>query len=450
VTAPRRTTAAPPVRLVHLGLGSFFRAHQAWYTDRAADGPDWGIAAFTGRRPDLADALAAQDGLYTLLTRAAGADEFDVVRSVSRAHAAGDHDAWLRCLASPEVRAVTLTVTEAGYRRNAAGRLDLDDPAVAADAAALAGNPRAAVGTAPARLVAGLLARRRADAGPLTLIPCDNLPDNGRALDTVLRDMVDAVDPTLQAWLDTTVSTVTTMVDRITPEPTDADRRAVLAATGFDDRCPVATEPFSEWVLCGHFPGGRPAWESAGAVLTEDITPFENRKLWLLNGAHSLLAYVGSLRGCTTVAEAVADEYCAGLLRDWWHTCRRHLAAPDADLAAYCDALAERFANPRMVHALAQIASDGSQKIPVRVLPVLRRERDAGRLPESAVAVLAAWINHLRGVGAPVRDVRAAELRALAAGPLSAVVPRLLAVLDPALADDAKLVAAARASAAGG
>jgi fructuronate reductase len=442
VNALRRTTAAPPVRLLHLGLGSFFRAHQAWYTDRAVDAPDWGIAAFTGRRPDLADALGAQDGLYTLITRAAGGDEFDVVRSVSRAHAAADHDAWLGYLAAPEVRAVTLTITEAGYRRNAAGRLDLDDPAVAADVAALAGDPRALVRTAPARLVAGLVARRRADAGPLTLVPCDNLPDNGRALDAVLRDMIDATDPTLHAWLDTTVSTGTTMVDRITPEPTDTDRRAVLNGTGVDDRTPVATEPFSEWVISGAFPGGRPAWESAGAVLTDDITPFENRKLWLLNGAHTLLAYVGSLRGATTVAEAVADEYCAGLLDEWWTTCRRHLTAPDAELAAYCDALAERFANPRMQHALAQIASDGSQKLPVRVLPVLRLERDAGRLPESAVALIAAWIDHLRGIGAPVRDVRAAGLRPLADGPLRTAVPRLLAALDPALADDAALVAA--------
>jgi fructuronate reductase len=156
----------------------------------------------------------------------------------------------------------------------------------------------------------------------------------------------------------------------------------------------------------------------------------------------SLLAYVASLRGATTVAQAVADEYCAGLLGERWATCRRHLTAPDADLAAYCDALAERFANPRMQHSLARIASDGSQKIPVRMLPVLRLERDAGRLPEPAVALLAAWILHLRGVGAPVTDVRSAELRPLADGPLRTAVPRLLASLDPALADDGEFVAA--------
>jgi fructuronate reductase len=183
-------------------------------------------------------------------------------------------------------------------------------------------------------------------------------------------------------------------------------------------------------------------------VLTDDITPFEDRKLWLLNGAHSMLAYVGSLRGCTTVHEAVTDEYCRRLLDDWWETCRRYLPASDGELSAYCMALADRFANPRLHHALAQIATDGSQKLPVRLLPVLRRERDAGRLPEPAVAVLAAWIAHLRGAGAPVRDVSATELVEAAAGPIGEAVPRVLAALDPALADDADLVAAVRASAA--
>jgi fructuronate reductase len=430
VSALRRTAATPPIRIVHLGLGSFFRAHQAWYTD-LADGDAWGIAAFTGRRPDLADALAAQDGLYTLITRAADGDEFRVVRSLSRAHPATDSEAWLGYLASPDVRVVTLTVTEAGYRRS-------QEPS------------EGGVPTVPARLVAGLLARRRADAGPLTLVPCDNLPDNGRVLETVLREFVDAVDPTLHDWLDASVSTVTTMVDRITPEPTEADRRTVLAATGLADGCPVATEPFSEWVLSGNFPGGRPAWETAGAVLTDDIAPFENRKLWLLNGAHSLLAYAGSVRGATTVADGVADPECRRLVAEWWDTCAHHLDLPPAEVAAYRNALLARFVNPRMRHALAQIAVDGSQKLPVRILPVLRLERAAGRLPEPAVAVLAAWIAHLRGAGAPVRDVRAAELSALASGPLPDAVPAVLAALDAALPDDADLVAAVRASAAGG
>ena len=414
-----RVGPPPPVRAVHLGLGAFFRAHQAWYTDRADDATDWGVAAFTGRRPDLADALRPQDGLYTLVTRRADGDEFGVVRSVARAHAADDHNAWLGYLASPDVRVVTVTVTEAGYRPDAA----------------------------PARLLAGLRARRAADAGPLTVVPCDNLPGNGTVLETALRDLADR---SMREWLDQAVSVATTMVDRITPQPTDADRAAVLAGTGVDDRSPVVTEPFSEWVISGDFPGGRPAWESAGAVLTDDVTPYEQRKLWLLNGGHSLLAYVGSLRGCRTVDEAVADEQCRALLEQWWSVCTPHLTVDRTEAEAYCRALLERFANPRIGYALAQIAGDGSQKLPVRLLPVLRAERAAGRLPDVAVTVLAAWIRHLRGLGAPVRDVRADELRSMAARPLADAVPAVLAALSPELPDDAELVSAVRDSATGG
>jgi fructuronate reductase len=413
VTGLHRTTPAPPVRAVHLGLGAFFRAHQAWYTDRADDAAEWGIAAFTGRRPDLADALTAQDGLYTLVTRRGDGDDFRVVRSVARAHAADDSAAWQGYLASPDVRVVTLTVTEAGYRPDAA----------------------------PARLLAGLRARRAADAGPLTLVPCDNLPDNGTVLATALRGLA---DPGLREWLDTSVSIATTMVDRITPQPTAADRATVLAHTGTDDRSPVVTEPFSEWVVSGDFPGGRPAWESAGAVLTDDVTPYEQRKLWLLNGGHSLLAYVGALRGHSTVDEAVNDEHCRALLEEWWSLCVPHLVVGRAEAVAYCAALLDRFANPRLGYALAQIAGDGSQKLPVRLLPVLRAERVAGRLPDVAVTVLAAWLLHLQGRGVPVRDVRGDELRSVAARSPADAVPAVLAVLDPELADDAELVAAVR------
>jgi fructuronate reductase len=430
------------VQAVHLGLGSFSRAHQAWYTEHAGDG--WGIAAFTGRRPDLATALAAQDGLYTLVTRGPVGDAFEVVGSVARAHAAAEHHAWLGYLASPDVGLVTLTVTEAGYRRDAAGRLDVADPDVAADLAALRQDASEAVTTAPARLLAGLLARRRADAGPVALVPCDNVPGNGEALAAVLRDAADAVDTTLREWLDAQVAVVTTMVDRITPATTDDDRHAVLAGTGVEDRCPVVTEPFSEWVLAGSFPAGRPAWETAGAVLTDDVTPFEERKLWLLNGAHSLMAYTGPPHGATTVAEAIADDRCRALVERWWDTCAPHLSLPGGHVAAYRAALLERFGNPRIRHLLAQIATDGSQKLPARFLPVLRAERAAGRLPEPVVAVLAAWVAHLRGAGTPVLDVRADELRALAAG--ADPVPRVLAALDPDLADDDDLVSAVRAA----
>jgi fructuronate reductase len=312
-----------------------------------------------------------------------------------------------------------VTVTEAGYRPDAA----------------------------PTRLLAGLRARRAADAGPLTVVPCDNLPRNGAVLAGALRELAEAADPSLTGWLAEHLSVASTMVDRITPEPTDADRRAVLAATGVDDRCPVATEPFSEWVLSGDFPGGRPAWETAGAVFTADVTPYEERKLWLLNGAHSLMAYAGAARGAATVAEAIADPESRAEIEQWWDACAPYLTLPPQDVPAYRAALLDRFANPRIRHALASIAADGSQKLPVRFMPVLRRERAAGRLPEPVVRVLAAWVRHLRGAGTPVRDVRAQELRGLADGLLADAVPRVLAALAPELPDDAELIAAVRARA---
>ena len=438
---------AAPVRLVHLGLGNFFRAHQAWYTDQAPDAGDWGIAAFTGRRAELADALNAQEGLYTLVTRAADGDRFDVLSSLSRAHPAADYQAWLGYLASPHVRAVTITVTEAGYVRGADGGLDRDRPQIQADVEALRHDLTAQVRTAPARLVAGCAARRHAEVGPLTVVSCDNLPDNGVVVARVVRDLAEMVDPGLADWLAGSISFATTMVDRITPKTTQEDLHTVKAATGLNDHAPVATEPFSEWVLSGPFPGGRPRWDDAGATFTDDIQPYEQRKLWLLNGGHSLLAYAGSARGHQTVAEAVADETCRAWLEDWWSEASRHLSLPPADVAAYRTALLDRFANPRMHHRLDQIAADGSQKLPIRILPTLRRERAAGRLPPGATRALAAWVCHLRGVGAPVTDARADQVVPLATGPLPDAVPRVLGALDPTLADDDDLVAAVLAHA---
>jgi fructuronate reductase len=442
VSTLRRSVAAPPVRHVHLGLGNFFRAHQAWYTDHAADGDQWGIAAFTGRSPQLATALAAQDGLYTLVTRAGDGDRFEVIASVARAHAADDHVSWLGYLADPQVQIVTTTVTEAGYVRSSGGGLDVDRPEMRADVEALRGDLTAFVRTAPGKLVAGLAARRQAGAGPLTVVPCDNLPDNGPAVARVLRELVDLVDPRLAEWVDSTVSFATTMVDRITPEPTAEDIATVEAQTGIRDRAPVVTEPFTEWVVSGEFGAGRPRWEDAGATFTDDIAPFEERKLWMLNGAHSMLAYAGSIRGHVTVADAMRDETCRVWLEEWWDAASGHLTLPAADVVAYRAALIERFANPRMQHRLDQIAFDGSQKLPIRTLPTLRREVAAGRIPPGATRPVAAWVCHLRGLGAVVTDARAAEFLPLVTGSLTEAVRRVLDALDPALAADAAVVAA--------
>ncbi|MEV0821992.1 mannitol dehydrogenase family protein [Nonomuraea rubra] len=424
---------AAPVRMLHLGLGGFFRAHQAWYTEHAPDASRWGIAAFTGRSTDLVARLAAQDGVYTLVTRGADGDAFEVVGSVSAVHGGGEDGAWLAYWRRPDLAVVTLTVTEAGYARDS-GPAAMAPPATAPPATVTpAAGTAATAATVAGRLAAGLAARRRAGGGPVAIVSCDNLPGNGELTRRLVEEQAQAAGLRLAD-----ACYVTTMVDRITPYPAPEDTGLVAAATGRADAAPVVTEPYSEWVLCGDFPVGRPRWEDAGARFVTDAAPYEERKLWLLNGGHSLLAYAGSLRGHTTVAEAVADPACRGWLAQWWAEASRHLSFPEAELAAYRQAVLDRFANPRIRHTLAKIAEDGSRKLPVRILPVLRAERARGALPAGAVRVLAAWLLH-QYEPAPVRD-DAGPVREAAAGRVREAARTALAGLDPALADDTGLI----------
>jgi fructuronate reductase len=345
-------------------------------------------------------------------------------------HAAEDLDALRDYFARPEVGVVTLTVTEAGYRREAAGGLDLTDGDVRADVMALTADPRGGVVTTiPGKLVAGLLARRVAGAGPIAVIPNDNVPENGAMVARVVADLGAAVDPTLAPWVEGNVSFVTTMVDRITPRTTDEDCAVVVDLLGVRDPQVVPTEPFSEWVLAGDFPAGRPSWESSGATVVGDVRPFEQRKLWLLNGAHSLMAYAGSVLGHQTVAEAVTDPRVRSWVEQWWDTASRHLPLPNQEVTAYRQALLERFTNPNIRHLLAQIAADGSQKIPIRAVPVLTADAAYGQVDPGATRLVAAWIVHLRGYGAPVADGRGEEVVALASGELRAAVAKTLAWL---------------------
>lgn len=444
----RLSRSAGPVRLVHLGLGNFFRAHPAWYTERAGDSGAWGYAAFAGRGAGVTTALNAQEGLYTLVTRAPEGDRFEVIGSITRAHPASDHGAWLETFRRPELAAVTVTVTEAGWLAGAGGGLDPTRPELQADLDRLRRDPTGPVRTAPARLVAGLDARRRAEGGALTVVPCDNLPHNGPRAARTLYQLAERIDPALAGWIESSVVVASTVVDRITPRPVAVDLAAVRDATGLDDRCPVVTEPFHEWVLAGEFPNGRPRWEDAGALFTADVTPFEQRKLWLLNGAHSLLAYTGSIRGHATVAQAAADGVCRAWVGEWWAEAGPHLDRPAAEIESYQAQLLKRFANTRLADRLDRIAADGSQKLRVRVLPVLRAERAAGRLPGGAVRILAAWLCHLRGLGAPIEDARAGEVVPLARGPLPEAAARIVAWLSADVGDDGELAAAIAAEAA--
>ncbi len=430
---------AAPVRIVHLGVGNFFRAHQAWYTEHAPDAAEWGIAAFTGRSAAMADALRPQGGLYTLITRGPEGDAYEVVSSLTAVHAAGEHDAFLDYLRSPALAIVTLTVTEAGYLRGPDGHLDLADPGVVADLAALTKDPESPVTTTPGRIVAGLHARRAAGAGPLAVLSCDNLSGNGEVLARVVGDLASAVDPSLAQWIASHVSFGTTMVDRITPATTDEHRAGVLSATGLRDAAPVPTEPFSEWVIQGSFPNGRPAWEAAGARIVDDVAPFERRKLALLNGSHSLLAYAATILGHETVADAIADPRCQAWVEQWWDEACAHIPLPPEDLAAYRGALLERYRNPNIRHALAQIAADGSLKIGVRILPTLQAELAGGRVAEGACRAIAAWVLHLRGTGAPVKDVNAGEVMAFAEGSLPDSVDSVLGFLGADLAADPRV-----------
>jgi fructuronate reductase len=434
---------AAPVRILHIGLGNFHRAHQAWYTAHAPDADQWGIAGFTGRRPDQADALAPQDGLYTLITRGAEGDSFELIGTLSAVHPAADHAAYLDYFGAPQTALVTITVTEAAYLRNAEGRLDTDQDVIIADLETLRSDPDRTVSSLPARLVAGLLARRDAGSGAITILSCDNLPENGEVTRTVVTEFAGLVDESLLDWIEANVDFATSMVDRITPGTTDRDRQIVQEQNGYVDASPVPTEPFSDWVVSGRFPAGRPRWEDAGALLVDDVAPFEQRKLWLLNGSHSMLAYAGSVRGHETIDQAIADPACREWVNLFWDEASRHLPFSPAEVAEYRAALLKRFSNPHMRDQLARIAADGSAKLVVRTIPTVRAERAAGRIPVGCATTLAAWVLHLRGKGAPIKDAGAIPAKQAAnAGELPTAVPAVLETLEPGLGKDEDLVRA--------
>ncbi|WP_432560612.1 mannitol dehydrogenase family protein [Granulicoccus sp. GXG6511] len=432
------TRPAAPVRMLHLGLGNFHRAHQAWFTEHAPDADEWGYAEFAGRDSALVDDLNDQGGAYTLLVRGADGDQAEVIGVISAVHQATDHEAWLGYWAAPELAVITITVTEAGYCRGEDGGLDLADPGVLADLEALRTDRRALVGTAPARLLAGILARAEAGGGPVAVFSCDNLPDNGLVAQRVVGDLAEALGPDAVAAVEPH-AWVTSMVDRITPRATDEELAAVASLTDRDDRAPVVTEPFVEWVVAGDFPAGRPDWQ--GVTFVDEVEPFEQRKLWLLNGSHSLMAYAASARGHEAVSDAIGDPVVREWVEEWWDEAVRHLTLPADHLASYRAALVARFANPNIRHLLAQIAADGSQKVPVRILPTLKAERAAGRSGRGAARVVAAWIRHLRGAGAPVTDAAGGRFVTVVQMEGAEGVRRVLELLDPELGEDADVVA---------
>ncbi len=434
-----RTRSAPPVRMVHFGLGNFYRAHQAWYTQHAADAAEWGYAAFEGRTAGTAAALNSQDNVYTIAFTAAAGDRYELIESIAVAHDAEEYQAWVDFCASPSVAIISTTVTEAGYLSDRKGGLLADDPTFVADLAKLRSGAIDVLST-PARLVLGLQARRAADAGKVALMSCDNLLENGTIMRQVTMAAAELLDPSLATWIRENVSFVTTMVDRITPRPTDEDLARVEQGIGMHDAAPIITEPFGEWVIDGEFPAGRPDLASAGATFTNDIDSNERRKLWLLNGSHSLLAYVGMMRGCETVADAMTDAFCRATAQSWWDSALTVLEGDRARLSAYTQALTERFDNPRIRHLLAQIGTDGSLKIPVRWVPALSVLRERGEMPIAVLRGLAAYALYLqRG---DVNDVAKEQLLAAVAPDVHDTLRGMLAIVAPNLLNDGDLLAA--------
>lgn len=235
--------------------------------------------------------------------------------------------------------------------------------------------------------------------------------------------------PSLAGWIEEHVSFVTTMVDRITPRPTEHDREQLRAATSVDDSELVVTEPYTEWVLSGEFRSGCPAWGGVGARFVDDIEPWEQRKLRLLNGAHSLMAYAATILGHRTVADAIRDERVRAWIEQWWDEACRDLAIDAAELENYRSALIARFENPNIRHLLSQIAADGSQKLPIRVVPTVRAELAAGRDGAGGLRAIAAWIAHLRGAGAPVQDSSVETVAGLVDGDEETAVNQVLSHL---------------------
>ncbi|MBU6267634.1 MAG: mannitol dehydrogenase family protein [Sphingomonadales bacterium] len=387
--------------IVHFGIGAFHRAHQAWYTDRAmsAGDRDWAITGVSLRSGEVAHQMNPQDGLYTVTERAGDTATTRIVGAVRHVLVAPyEPQDVLAALAAPATRIASLTITEKGYCRAADGSLD---PALAGEDSIFA------------YLRLGL--RRRRDAGlpGLTLLSCDNLAENGQQLAGLMHEYLERHDPGLSGWFAAECTCPSSMVDRIVPATTRADRDAVVEALdGLRDEAAVFTEPFSQWVIEDRFAGTRPRWELAGAQFVADIAPFETAKLRMLNGAHSALAYLGLERGHVFVHQAIADPAVRPLVEALM---RREAAAsfppaPGQDLPAYADALLARFANPALNHRLAQIAMDGSQKVPQRWLATLAA-RGAGACP-AIVTALGAWLRHLRD-GTHVSDPRGEELRAL-------------------------------------
>ncbi|WP_342076787.1 mannitol dehydrogenase family protein [Yoonia sp. SS1-5] len=413
-------------RILHFGIGNFHRAHQAAYI-QVAD-PAWRITGVSLRHATIRDALASQGFGYTLVIRDADAARYERM-AVHDEVLVGPEDgaAILDRIADPDVKMITLTVTEKGYHLGADGRLNKTAPLIAHDLAAQL--PSTAIGF----LARGL--RRRADecGPPVNIVSCDNLPDNGRKLAQAIVAFSEWAGLDLASYLDAHVRFPNTMVDRIVPATTDALRAEVADATGLMDAHPVATEAFSEWYIADTMLSPIPDLGGVGVRIVADVAPFELRKLRMLNGAHSLLAYAGVLAGHDYVHQAIRDAQLRDQVAAFWEEAASTLPAASRDGADdYAQALLARFANPGLRHELRQIAMDGSLKLPIRIAPVIAARQARGQTAPAAEGARHAWASFVAAAlrsGTAIDDPRAdifAELGKTHRGDEPALISALL------------------------
>lgn len=421
VDTPKYDPRLVGIGIVHLGIGAFHRAQTAVFSDDALaiEHADWGICGVSLRSPDVRDRLVPQDGLYTAVEKSPAGTRRRVIGSVREVLFLGDQrDAIRTRLIEPETRIVSLTITEKGYCHDpATGALNAAHPDIAHDLAH-PHQPKSAIGL----LVAALDARRLAHGRAFTVLCCDNLPHNGVLVRGLVLSFAEMRDPSLAPWIAEHARFPSTMVDRIVPATTESDIADNDAALGLHDAAPVMHEPFKQWAIEDSFADGRPAWEQVGAQLVADVAPFEAMKLRLLNGSHSALAYLGFLAGREFIYQVAADPvFVAYMRRMMEREVAPTLKVPQGvDLRSYQDALVQRFMNPALPHRTQQIAMDGSQKLPQRLLGTVRDNLAAGRSIDLLALAIAGWMRYVGGVDErgseiTVADPLASEFRRLAA-----------------------------------
>lgn len=384
--------------IVHIGVGAFHKAHQAVYTDSAlaAAGGDWRITGVSLRSAGVASALNPQDGRYTLIIRDEAGDSARLVGSIARVLVApADPGTIIEAIADPATKIVTLTVTEKAYGIDrSTGGLDFQHAAIAHDLANR-DRPTGVIGF----IVAGLSLRMARGLDGLTILCCDNLPENGRITKRLVGEFAASCDEALAAWIENEVRFPSSMVDRITPASTARTFEDAQRLSGCADEAAVETEPFTQWVIEDDFRSGRPVWEAAGALFVDNVAPYEQMKLRLLNGTHSLLAYAGFLAGHETISEAVRDPGLRALAERQMAAAAATLPpVPGIDLPDYCAQLLSRFANRSIRHLTYQVAMDGTEKLPQRILAPLAETLEAKGDGTPFSFAIAAWMRYCMGV----------------------------------------------------